>query len=72
VPKCVAFDTNVMISGLLSRGKPFQCLLLARCRLVQAVYCPEMQAELSTKLRVKFGFSEERVRAVVRDLYSCR
>ena len=29
-----------------------------------------MQAELSTKLRVKFGFSEERVRAVVRDLHS--
>lgn len=70
MPKRVVFDTNVVISGLLWRGKPFQCLLLARSGLVQAVYCPQMQAELSTKLRIKFGFSEERVRSVVRELHS--
>jgi len=26
----VVFNTNIMVSGLLWRGKPYQCLLLAR------------------------------------------
>jgi hypothetical protein len=47
----VVFDTNIWISGLLWRGKPYQCLLLARAKIVQHVYCREMIAELSQKLR---------------------
>ncbi|NCP15562.1 putative toxin-antitoxin system toxin component, PIN family [bacterium] len=64
----VVFDTNVLISGLLWRGKPYQCLLLARAKIVQAVYCPPMLAELSEKLRKKFKFSESRIHAVVTDV----
>jgi len=66
--KRVVFDTNVMISGLLWRGRAYQCLLLARTGVVQAVYCPEMMAELSEKLRHRFGFSENRIRAVVHNV----
>ena len=64
----VVFDTNIWISGLLWRGKPYQCLLLARAGVVQAVYCPPMVAELAEKLRQVFGFSENRLQAVLYDL----
>ncbi len=68
MPERAVFDTNVLISGLLWRGKPYQCLLLARTKIVQAVYCPPMLAELSEKLRGKFKFSENRIQAVLTDI----
>jgi len=68
VPERVVLDTNIVISGLLWRGKPYQCLLLARSGIVQAVYCPPMLAELADKLRRAFGFSENRIQAVLYDL----
>jgi len=43
-------------------------MLLARAKIVQAVYCPSMLAELSKKLRKKFNFSENRIHAVVADI----
>ena len=61
----VVFDTNIWISSLLWRGKPYQAMLLARAGVVEAVYCQAMVAELSEKLRHKFGFSEERIRGVL-------
>jgi putative PIN family toxin of toxin-antitoxin system len=64
----VVFDTNIWISGLLWRGQPHRCLLLARAGVVQLVYCRAMAAELSRKLREVFGFSENRIRAVLYDL----
>jgi putative PIN family toxin of toxin-antitoxin system len=68
VPERVVFDTNIWISGLLWRGKPYQCLLLARGKAVQHVHCTEMMAELSEKLRETFGFSENRIRALLYDV----
>jgi len=68
VSQRVVFDTNTWISGLLWRGKPYQCLLLARSKVVHAVYCEPMVGELSEKLRAKFGFSENRIHAIVYDL----
>jgi hypothetical protein len=50
VSQRVVFDTNTWISGLLWRGKPYQCLLLARPKIVQAMYCEPMVGELSEKL----------------------
>ena len=68
MPERVVFDTNIWISGLLWRGQPYRCLLLARARVVQLVHCQAMVAELSRKLRQAFGFSENRIRAVLYDL----
>ena len=68
MPERVVLDTNIVISGLLWRGKPYQCLLLARSGIVQAVYCPPMLAELADKLRRALGFSENRIQAVLYDL----
>lgn len=59
----VVFDTNVWISGLLWRGKPYQCLLLVRAGVVRRAYCPAMLRELVDKLREKFGFSANRIQA---------
>jgi len=42
MPERVVFDTNVIISGLLWRGKAYQCLLLARsgsCKLSTVQRC---------------------------------
>ncbi|MDO8753444.1 MAG: putative toxin-antitoxin system toxin component, PIN family [Anaerolineales bacterium] len=64
----VVFDTNVMISGLLWKGKPYHCLLLARSRIIQSVYCNPMLGELSEKLRGKFKYSENRIHAVAADI----
>ena len=68
MPERVVLDTNILISGLLWRGKPYQCLLLARSGIVEAVYCPPMLTELTDKLRHTFGFSENRIQAVLYDL----
>jgi len=68
MPERVVFDTNIWISGLLWHGRPYQCLLLARAGVVQLVYCHAMAAELAQKLRQAFGFSENRIQAVVYDL----
>ncbi|HSJ52832.1 MAG TPA: putative toxin-antitoxin system toxin component, PIN family [Anaerolineae bacterium] len=67
MPERVVFDTNIWISGLVWRGKPYQCLLLARGEAVQHLYCVEMMAELSKKLRDPFGFSENHLQAVLAD-----
>jgi putative PIN family toxin of toxin-antitoxin system len=68
MPERVVFDTNIWISGLMWRGKPYQCLLMARSKVVQHVHCSEMNAELSRKLRDPFDFSENHIRAVLYDL----
>jgi putative PIN family toxin of toxin-antitoxin system len=68
MPERVVFDTNIWISGLMWRGKPYRCLLMARSKVVQHAHCPEMCAELSRKLRDKFSFSENHIRAVLYDL----
>ena len=37
MPERVVLDTNVVIAGLLWRGRAHQCLLLARAGIVEAV-----------------------------------
>lgn len=64
----VIFDTNVQISGLLWRGKAYQCLLLARSGVIETFYCQPMLAELSEKLRNKFRFSENHLQAVLTEI----
>jgi uncharacterized protein len=69
VPERVVFDTNVWISGFLWRGAAHKCLLLAKAGIVQVVYCQECVAELSTKLREKFGYTENNIQAVVYQIH---
>jgi len=64
----VVFDTNILISGLLWKGKPHQCLLLARSKIIQSIYCDQMLGELTEKLRTKLNYTENHIHAVVADI----
>jgi putative PIN family toxin of toxin-antitoxin system len=69
MPARVVFDTNILISALLSlTGAPFRCLALARSGAVQSVTCPEIMAEFADKLRTKFAFGEGRIEQTLAEL----
>ena len=53
------FDTNVLLSGVGWKGKPFQCLELARAGVVDGATCRELLDELAEKLQAKLSFSAE-------------
>ena len=61
----VVLDTNVTISALLWRGAPYRVVLLAKAKVIQALYCDEMLAELTEKLREKIRFDESRIHAII-------
>ena len=48
-------DTNVLISGLLWRGNPHQCILAAEACLYELVLADPFLQELREKLIEKFG-----------------
>ena len=65
----VVFDTNVLISAILSsRGPPFRCLALAKTGAIQSVRCREILDEFAEKLFVKFGYSQEQSRAAANEI----
>lgn len=68
MPERIVFDTNIRISGQLWRGKPYQCLLLARGGVIEVSYCEPMVAEFAEKLRRKFRFTENQIHAAVYDM----
>lgn len=64
----VVFDTNILLSALLStNGNPFRCLVLAKIGQVESVTCQAILDELSEKLLVKFQFSEEMAQMAVEE-----
>ena len=64
------FDTNVLLSGLGWKGKPYQCLELARAGEIEALTCSEIMDELSEKLQTKLRFSTDQVVETLADLLS--
>ena len=47
MPVIVVFDTNILVSALLSlRGSPFRCLALAREGVIESVTCEEILTSL--------------------------
>jgi putative PIN family toxin of toxin-antitoxin system len=63
------FDTNILISALLSTtSNPFRCLALARIGQVESITCREILNEFSEKLIVKFKFSQEMAQAAVEEV----
>lgn len=55
----VVFDTNILFSATGWRGKPFECVELARAGKIETVTCAELMDEWAEKLELKFGFSAE-------------
>jgi len=63
------FDTNILISALLStNGNPFRCLALAKIGQVESVTCQEILDEFAEKLVIKFKFSQEMAQAAVEEV----
>jgi putative PIN family toxin of toxin-antitoxin system len=68
VPLVAVFDTNVLLSSVGWRGRPFQCVELARAGVIEGVICQELLDELVDKLQSKLCFDSEQVMEVVADL----
>ena len=66
--KIVVFDTNILFSGVVWKGKPFLCLESARFGLVDGVTCREPIDELAEKLQSKLAFTPEQTLDAVADL----
>jgi len=65
----VVFDTNILISALLSsNSNPFRCLTLAKIGQIESVTCQEILDEFAQKLLLKFKFSEDMARAAVEEV----
>lgn len=62
------FDTNVLFSAVNWKGRPFQCVELARNRIVEGVTSREIIEELITKLQMKLGFDPQRALDTAADL----
>lgn len=72
MPFIAVFDTNVLISALLSvSGNPFQCLALAKIGQVESTTCQEILDEFAEKLVLKFKFSQEMAQAAVEEVRNC-
>ncbi len=66
----VVFDTNVLLSAIGWKGNPYRCLELARTGDVEGLTCAEIICELTEKLRLKLGFSDEQVTETLADILS--
>lgn len=53
------FDSNILLSGIGWKGKPYQCLELARAGIVEGVTCRELLDELADKLQSKLSFTAD-------------
>jgi putative PIN family toxin of toxin-antitoxin system len=62
------FDTNILFSGVGWKGKPYECLELARAGTVEGVTCRELLDELAEKLQLKLSFTAEQAVDTVADL----
>lgn len=66
------FDTNILISALLStNGNPFRCLALAKIGQIESVTCQEILNEFAEKLIIKFKFSQEITQAAIEEVRNC-
>lgn len=65
----VVFDTNILISALLSlHGAPFRCLALARFGRVESVTCDPILDEFTEKLQTKFGYTPAQAQAAATEI----
>jgi uncharacterized protein len=63
------FDTNILISAVLSSGgAPFKCLALAKIGQIESVTCQEILDEFAEKLLLKFRFSEQRTQVAIQEV----
>lgn len=64
----VVYDTNILISGMIWGGTPYDCIALAQQNRVEAVTCPEILDEFWEKLTTKFNASPLQASEMVAEL----
>ena len=64
----VVYDTNVLISGMVWGGIPYDCIELAQQENVEGVTCDEILDEFEDKLTTKLGFSSSDTAEIVTGL----
>jgi putative PIN family toxin of toxin-antitoxin system len=64
----VVFDTNILLSALLSpQSNPSKCLKLAKTDMIQFVTCQEIIDEFQEKLTSKFKYSASESQKIIND-----
>ncbi|MBI4383338.1 MAG: putative toxin-antitoxin system toxin component, PIN family [Nitrospinae bacterium] len=66
--KSVVFDTNVLISGYLWKGKPRQAIQIVKSGVFNLLYCTDSLNELVRILASKFGLTSGEIYRVVLDI----
>ncbi len=66
----VTADTNIFISGLNFRGKPFELLTLARAGKIELSMSDAIMVEIKRVLSLKFKWPEEDVAAIEKQIDS--
>ena len=61
----VVYDTNILISGMVWGGIPYDCLKLAMTDRVDGVTCTEILAEFDEKLTTKLEYPRFRTSRIV-------
>lgn len=66
----VVYDTNILISGLVWGGIPYECIDLAKRNKVVGLTCAEILDEFEEKLTVKLNIPSSQVSETVTQLLS--
>ena len=64
----VVYDTNILISGLIWGGVPYECIDLAKRNKVVGITCTEILDEFEEKLTVKLNVPSSQVSETVTQL----
>ena len=65
----VVFDTNILLSALLSpTGAPFRCVAMAKLGIVESITCEAILDEFREKLENKFGYAPSRAQAAIEEI----
>ena len=67
----VVYDTNVLISGMIWGGVPYDCIRLAQQDKVDGLTCDGILDEFEGKLTTKFDFSLSNASEIVAELLDC-
>ena len=61
----VVYDTNILISGMVWGGVPYECIELAMTDRVEGVTCAEIIDEFDEKLTTKLEYSHLRISRLI-------
>ena len=67
----VVYDTNILISGMVWGGTPYDCIKLAMTDRIEGVICAEIIDEFTEKLTTKLEYPQFRISRIVTRLLGC-